>query len=1387
MPNGRKSLKRQPKTPKQFPIVGIGASAGGLEAISQLLAQLPPNTGIALVVVQHLDPSHESLSAEILSRITRMPVEEIEDGITVQANHVYIIPPNHNLAILHGVLSLMPRTETRGTHMAVDYFFQSLAQDQKNKAIGIVLSGTGADGTQGLEAIKAEGGLAFVQDPISAKYDGMPHSAIASGAVDLVLTPQKIAEELSRLARHPLLTRPSKVNLPSAKIPSQIQGDSLTKIFALLRNQSHVDFSHYKPSTIKRRIARRMVIQKSKKLEDYFSLLQSNPQEIRALFADILINVTEFFRDPDIFAALKKQVLSKIMKHKPAGAPIRIWVVGCATGEEAYSVAISLLEVMGDEAQKATIQIFATDISESALQKARAGVYPESIRKNVSPERLSRFFEKTETGYKISKRIRDMCLFSRHDVTSDPPFSKVDLICCRNLLIYFDSALQKHVLPILHYALNPDGFLWLGRSESVGNLSTLFRVTDKAKKFYLRSPAPPQPRAQFGASTYTPETPQPAAAVSRNDMQVRDFQREADQALISQYAPPGVLVNNGMEIVLVRGETAPYLKLTPGQASLNLFKMARQELVSDLRMMIQAAKEQSSAVRKEDLSIHDGNQVHFLNISVIPLKAESGNRDRHFWILFEPAHVMLKAEAIELAGTRKRVKGATKRLLELKDRRIAELDRQISEGKVYQRTLVEEFESTQEEITSANEELQSTNEELQSTNEELETAKEELQSTNEELTTVNDELQNRNSDLNRLNNDLVNLLGAVDFPIVMVGVDGRIRRFTPTAGKLLNLLPADVGRPIGDIRPGFDQPDLQPLVSEVIETITVKEQEVHTREGHIFRLQVRPYKTTDNRIDGAVISLIDITLLKDRLFESQSALRYATSVADTLPLPLVVLDEKLRILSINQGFSRKFAVAPEKEVGLDLIGVLGAGAWKNPRLRRLLVGVIVEDRELKDFEIEHDFPGVGRRIMCINAQRIRWQDAMPKAMLLSIEDITERRTLERVAARAKADAEHANEAKDVFLATLSHELRTPLTAIYSWSQLLKKGPVSPEKLQRGLDTIDKSARAQAQLINDLLDISRIQTGKLALALAEVAPDEIVRAAVQSVRLLADEKGISIDILDGHEIGRVRGDPARLQQVIWNLLTNSIKFSPEGSKIEVHIEKIQDHGRDLVSIRVVDHGKGIDPAFLPNLFTRFSQQDSTSTRVHGGLGIGLALVRDLVNSHGGSVKAESPGRDQGATFSVSLPLASEALREAASLDGEKRIAKSVPPDLSGVRVLVVDDEPSSLESLVEIVRSFGGEPIQSSSAHDAMIAFERFRPDVVVSDIAMPLEDGYSLLQKLRALPPEQGGRVPAMALSAYAAQHDVARAIAAGFQEHMAKPFDSEEFGRAIARLVKKK
>lgn len=831
---------------KNFFIVGIGASAGGLEAILQLLSQLPNNLGIAFVIVQHLDPAHASLSVDIISRKTKMSVKEIRNSTRVLPNHIYIIPPNHNLTIFRNVLklSLIDRMEMR-PHMVIDNFFRSLADDQKNYAIGIILSGIASDGTKGLEAIKMKGGLTIVQEPTSAKFDGMPRNAIAAGVVDLVLTPQKIAKELISFNHHQLLSKPEKVNEFSINKSTDLKQNTLIKIFALLQSQTKIDFTHYKHTTLKRRITRRMLLVKKETLDDYLTYLQSSPKEVQALFNDFLINVTEFFRDPEVFTTLKKQIFPKIIKNKPANSFIRIWIVGCASGEEVYSLAIILLELLEETKQLMKVQIFATDISDETIQKARAGIYPESIRKNVSKQRLKRFFVKVDNGYRIAKFIRDICLFSKHNIITDIPFAKIDLISCRNLLIYFDATLQKHIMPILHYALNPNGFLCLGRSESVGKFTTLFRIANKNKKIYSRTLAPALPQLQLrnAANIYIPEKLNPTVVAPRDNLTESSIlQQKTEQLLLAEYAPPGVVINDDMEIVLANGNTAPYLTLPQGKLSLNLFKMLRQEIIPDVRMLIQAAKKQKNRVKKSNLSIHDGNRNPvFFNIIVIPLQSVPNSMEHPYLILFESITEMKKIQSPLMLSTGSRVKGPLKKALDLKDREIQSLNRQLVDTRQYQQSIIEDYETAQEEVISVNEELQSTNEEFQSANEELETAKEELQSANEELTTLNDELQSSNKDLTKLNNDLVNLFGIIDIPIIMLDGNTRIRQFTPSAAALLNLTPADLGhRLVRDIKHSFYKIDLQKLVSESIETVTAKEQEANSHDGRCFRLNVKP-------------------------------------------------------------------------------------------------------------------------------------------------------------------------------------------------------------------------------------------------------------------------------------------------------------------------------------------------------------------------------------------------------------------------------------------------------------------------------------------------------------------------------------------------------------------
>lgn len=1401
------SSTRPRSSRKGFPIVGIGASAGGIEAFSQLLSPLPTDTGMAFVLIQHLDPTRESMTEEILSRTTKMPVNEVHDGLRVEPNHVYLIPPNHSMAILNGVLSLLPRTETRGQHLPIDFFFQSLAQDQKARAIGVVLSGTASDGSQGIKAIKAEGGLVFAQEPKSAKYDGMPRSAVASGVVDFILPPEEIAFELARIATHPYIAEACDVPQGAVdesgddKKQTQDHPDaSLRKIFLLLRTRMMVDFSNYKHTTLKRRIERRMMVRRTENLAAYAQYLRDHPEEVKALFADLLIHVTEFFRDPESFTAMTDHVFPLLTKKRDNLAPIRIWIPGCSSGEEAYSIVIALVEFLDDSAARIPIQIFATDISEKAIQKARSGVYSESIERTISKERLSRFFEKVEGGYKINKAVRDLCLFSRHDVTSDPPFAKLDLVSCRNVLIYFADVLQKRVLPTFHYALNPDGFLWLGKSEGPGEFSKLFSAIDKTHKIYSKINVATPMTFQFPLASYVPEREERALKAPTRERVGPDFEEVVDQIALSKFAPPGVVVNADFEILQFRGRTFPYLEPASGMASNNLFKMARKELLPGLRMLLQAAAKQNKPLRKEGLSYELDGKRREVNIEVIPANPLALSSQRNFVIFFQEAvpTLLAKQSISSRRGKTGLKKVGSKNALEDQGRRISLLEEDLAASREYQQSMTEEFEATKEELTSANEELQSTNEEFQSTNEEMETAKEELQSTNEELSTVNEELQNRNSELVVLGNDLNNLFISTEIPIILiVGGDRRIRRFTPKAEKYFKLTPSDIGRPISDIKSNFDL-DLDALISHVVETLIPEEKEILGHSGRWLRVQVRPYKTNDNRIDGAVVVLVDIHDLKERLKTSDVALKYALSVADTVELPFVVLDSDLRLMSANVSFFDYFQIPPQT-TGIGFFDILGIRSDQFKGLQAALNESLTSNDESKKFKVDYESPTIGFRKVQISAKKIQWIGSESEAILVALEDITERKRIETELSQllvrekeARADAENGNQAKDLFLATLSHELRAPLTSILSWAQLLNMGKLDAEKSKEATMIIERSAKAQSQLISDLLDVSRIIMGKLPLELREIDVAAVIEAAHETVRSLAEQKSIQIKIDVDPTVAKASADPIRLQQVFWNLLTNAIKFSDKGTKIEVRLEQIDVDSKKCAQIKVIDSGKGIPRDFLPLIFERFSQVDNTCTRTHGGLGLGLAIVRNLIELQGGTVQADSPGEGKGATFTVILPLTVGTTQTETSAPPMKRkepLLRSSSdnmddPKLDGLRVLIVDDEESSRDAFAMLLKSYGADARAAASTSEALVIFREFKPHVLVSDIGMPGEDGYSLIQKIRALGSKAGGDVPALALTAYASGADVERAHSAGFHEHLAKPVESNDLGRIVAELA---
>jgi two-component system, chemotaxis family, CheB/CheR fusion protein len=1380
-------IEESTTTDAPFPIVGIAASAGGLEAFIQLLSQLPADTDMAFVLIQHLDPNRKSLLREILTRSTPMPVREVEDKMTVEPNHVYIIPPNTKLLLQSGALRLMPRQKIDGKYMPADAFFESLAVDRGNKAIAVVLSGADGDGAIGLMAIKAAGGVTFAQCEATAKFDGMPSTAVATGNVDFILPPEAIGREMANLSRHAFLAGWLPVTIPE-ELPEP--GSALGTIFALLKSTTGVDFTHYKPATLNRRMQRRMLLYKLERLEDYAQYLLEHPAEVKALYEEILIHVTSFFRDLEVFQHLKEQVFPTITQNKSAEAPVRIWVGGCSTGEEVYSIAICLLEFLSDRDISLPIQIFATDISEAAISKARSGFYLENQMLGVSPERRHRFFVPVEAGgYRISKAVRELCVFARQNLGIDPPFSNLDLISCRNVLIYLAEPLQKRVLAIFHYSLNPTGFLILGTSESTGKSSDLFTLTDGPSKIFAKKLTANRPRLSF-ATSFSPLTPvDNPQRMNANFANSFDLQRETDQLILNRCASVGAVINDRMEILQLRGDTNRYLRLTPGTPSLNLFAMAVSGLSVELRTAIYQAQTQNVTVKKERVMVFEGEGSNLVNFEVIPFQSAIVET-RYFLVLFDEASL----DTIDLDTV-------TFDSLEPNDleREIVRLRQELATAKqektvaqAHLQAVVEEQENLNQDLRVANEEIISSNEELQSINEELETAKEEIQATNEELITTVEELRTRNLDLQQVNNDVTNLLASINIPILMLANDLGIRSFTPMAQRLFNLISTDVGRPFSDIRSNLEIPDLEPMILDVIDTLNTKEQEVQTQSGYWYALRIRPYRTSENQIEGVVIVLIDIDALKSSAATLETARNYAETIVESVPTPLIVLDDNFRVNTANRALYETFKVSSSETAQADWFEWAN-GQWNVPQLRSLLEDILVNNVEINNFEIEQVFDRIGQKTLLINACKVEPEDSV-SMILLSIEDITDRKQFETERSQllqqeqsARQQAEMANRAKDEFLANLSHELRNPLTPILAWAQMLRSGTLKEAAANRAIEVIDRSARAQAQLIEDILDISRITNGKLQLRTCALDLRLVVQAAIDGVQFSASAK--NIQLLSQLTSATVLGDIDRLQQVLWNILSNAIKFTPPGGRVEIGLRAID----DLAEIRVTDTGKGLAPELLPHIFDRFRQGDSSTTKVDRGLGLGLSIVYHLVELHEGRVEAESPGEGQGTTIIVRLPLqvAPEDLTppnasEPTGCSDSLKVSSDRVPSLENLHILVVDDEADTRDLLKIVLEGYGAEVVTAESAAVAManLTENPGRYDVLISDIGMPKENGYSLIRQVRTLAAPAGGQIPAAALTAYASEQERERAIEAGFQTHIAKPVNPVQLALIVANLA---
>jgi two-component system, chemotaxis family, CheB/CheR fusion protein len=1575
-----------------FPVVGVGASAGGLDAFTQLLSTLPADTGMAFVLVQHLSPSHPSALAEILSRATKMPVVEVHDEPTVEPNHVYIIPPDRSIIIVRGVLKLLPR-EDRGAHHPIDQFFRSLATEQRHRAIGVVLSGTATDGTIGLKEIKAEGGITFAQD-ITAQHEGMPHSAIASGYVDFVLPPDGIAREIVRIGHHPYV-------VPEAKDGETDNKPDLEQIVQLLHHGTGVDFTGYKFNTLHRRVIRRMVFQKLDSVAEYVHYLRQTPAEIEALCADILIGVTSFFRDKESFEALKTQVFPRLIKGRSKHDPVRLWTLGCSTGQEAYSLAIAFTEAAEAAGSSVSIQLFASDLNAAGIDKARAGIYPKDIEQDVSAERLRRFFTEVDGNYRIAKSIRDACVFSRHNVLADPPFSRIDLISCRNLLIYLEPVLQKKIMPMLHYALKPTGCLWLGGSETIGTYGDLFDAQDAKHKIYIKKPdsGPGQGRfpLQHGGQHNNGVARSPFRTGATRPSDGADLHREADRVLSAKFAPPGVLVSADLEILQYRGETGAYLAPAPGKASLSLLKMLREGLLVAVRAAVLRADKEQIPVREEGLQVKSNGGYHEVAVEVIPVRGQGAN-DSGFLILFEEpgmtpgvaTHRSPEPLGIEIDTTR--------------------LTQELAATREYLQSVIEQQEAANEELQSANEEVQSSNEELQSANEELETSKEEIQSSNEELATVNEELNNRNQESNRLNDDLENLLGSVQMPIIMLGPDLRVRRFTPAAEKLLALVPADVGRPLADLKLNLDNlADLEPLLAEVLDTVSVKDREVRDKDGRWYSLRLCPYKTRDNRIDGVVAVLVDVNALKcahaytecivatvrepllvldaslcvrsasdsffeiyrvapeetisrplyelgngqwnipelrqlleevlpkssrvedfevehrfetigkrtmllsarqlvqetgpspsillaieditarkqaesdltasevryRRLFEeakdgilileahmatiidanpfmsemlgyshdefkgkelwqiglfqdeeaSKAAIRelqekqyiryedlplksktgrqidvefvsnvygehsetviqcnvrditqrmeaeraltraliYADDIIATLREPFLVLDSDLRVKTANRSFYDSFHVSKD-ETENQFVYDLGNGQWDIPALRTLLDQVLSSSESVHDFEVEHSFPALGRKTMFLNARPFPPDSKHPELILLAVEDVSTIR--ERADELAEADRR-----KDEFLAMLAHELRNPLAPIRNAAQVLQHSECAEETVRSASVMIERQVGQMVRLVDDLLDVSRLNRGKIILRRARIELASHIYHAVEAARPIYKSMGLELTVALPPTPIYLNADPTRLTQVLGNLLNNACKFSDKGGRISLAVE--EEDGQAV--IRVKDTGIGIATEQLSRIFDMFTQVDTSLERSVTGLGIGLTLVKSLVEMHEGTVEVSSPGLGQGSEFVVRLPV----LTVMPESPPQKTL--DAPPPTTGHRILIVDDNRDAATTLAMLLKWTGNKTYTAYDGVEALEAAANFQPDIVLLDIGLPKLNGYEVARKIREQP--WGQNIIIVALTGWGQEDDRQKSKDAGFNAHLVKPVEQSVLMKLLAEL----
>jgi two-component system CheB/CheR fusion protein len=1330
-----------------FLVVGLGASAGGLDAVRKLFDVLPADSGMAFILVQHLDPTHESLMVDLLAGHTRMKVQQAADGMPLVRDHVYVIPPATYLSIDGGMLRVSQPRERHGARMPFDFLLRSLAEELGAKAICVILSGTGADGTLGLGAIKEKGGLVIVQDPDEAGYDGMPRSAIKTGAVDFVLPVAEIPQGLATFARH--------LELGTAA-PREPTPDRLVEIIALLRTKTPHDFALYKEGTLLRRVERRMSMAAINDSRRYLELLRRDPAELDRLANDLLINVTSFFRDAKAFEVLAETAVRDLVQSHNMDRPLRVWVPGCSTGEETYSIAMVFLEEIAASKRNIKLQVFASDVDEDAIAQAREGLYPASIATDVSPARLARFFTREDEGYRAAPELRGVVVFTVQDLLVDPPFSRIDLVSCRNLLIYLRPEAQDKVLRLFHFALCEGGILFLGGSETVGTLDDRFDSIAKAQRIYRHVGRSRPGELDFSSSgrdgiqaLWPPRKGSPAAQKSS----LGDLCR---RLLLEAYAPASVLINRKYESLYYFGATDRYLQVASGEPSRDLLAMARDGLRNRLRAAIQRAGQEARAVVSGP-RISDDDSSIAVSIAVQPVQGD-GEELMLVSFLDPPKHEPADDRSAEPTD-----KEEISRIDELK----LELDATRKELQ----NAIRDLEIANEEQKAINEEAMSVNEEFQSTNEELVTSKEELQSLNEELTALNSQLQETLERQRVTSSDLQNILYSADAATLFLDSGLNIRFFTPAAQSLFRVIASDVGRPLGDLTPLSADSTLLADARAVLTSSTPIKREVQGQDGAWYIRRILPYRTVDGRIEGVVITFADVSEIKAAEREIRAARAYSDSIIDTIRQPLVVLDEGHRVVSANRSFYRIFATKPDHLVGRKF-GETDVHQPEIPGLRGFLDRVHAEAAPDENHEIEIELPLLGERSLLVNARKIQEGPLGERKILLAIDDITERKAAAAAVEAAKRQAEQANLGKSRFLAAASHDLRQPLQTL-SLLQGLLATRIKDHDTMKLIVRLDDTLKGMSAMLNTLLDINALEAGVVRADTVSFPINDLLEQLQTEFAYEAEARGL------GWRVVRcglsVHSDPRLLDQMIRNLLSNALKYTKQG-KVLLGCRR---HG-DKLRVEVWDTGDGIPEAQLQPIFEEFHQLDNPARERSRGFGLGLAIVQRLADLLGHAIDVRSrPGK--GSVFTVDVPLGRDALvhpwRDNPDRTGETARSAGV--------ILVVEDDPAVREMLELLLEDRGHRSVSAANGKHAieLMARQTQPPDLVIADYNLP--GGLSGLQVITKLQETFHRDIPAIILTGDISTQTL-RKIALQGSAHLNKPAKSEELIRMIERLLAK-